>query len=612
MTAVGMRLRSAAKFGLLGGTAGWHWCSAALGRRRPTSPDRRRTSSPARPASSATSRFPSTARRRPRPAPSTPPPVCMTCASGRSRSRPRRARPGWPSSTPSPKPGPRTARVSAVPSTRRSLTAPGFVARAYDAADAWIVDGDTSKRWYRPDYTSVTPVPYAVGLPGHQRGPGEQTQRSAARRRHIQFDGSNPANSAGNAGHAQMYIGDGMIIQSGGSADSRVNVTAHVNYFSNEWYFRYLSTPTADPIFTKWNALGGVSGMTGPCHHGRAGLGAGRSYRQYQRAWIFYSGATGANGCTARSCGSTQQMASRMGRWACRPATGPTSAAGAIMNRFEGARSTTCRVREPSPCSADLQQVRRARWSCLLPRHPRSAEQAGPLPGSRMQAFAGGTIYYSNALGANAVVGAMDARYRSAGLLPRSGCRPVLPVPRPAEVWRRGSSTAVCTPRRAPASPRSTARSVAATKLWVRSRRRWVCRPPPSRPAPSRARDCKIPAGHHLLVCRLRCGGSHGSGEVALRWNRRSGLRARHAGGTGSQRGRRNRAGLWVRRHRRRCGRTGQREVRGGIWTAYNDLGGPHRRSAADVPPSGPARSRDRWCRTSRGVDVLLGRHRGP
>jgi hypothetical protein len=66
----------------------------------------------------------------------------------------------------------------------------------------------------------------------------------------IQFDGSNPANSAGNNGHAQIYLGmhkfNGrrsaapLVIQSSG----RLNIKTYSwgnGWFGNEWHFRYHS-----------------------------------------------------------------------------------------------------------------------------------------------------------------------------------------------------------------------------------------------------------------------------------------------------------------------------------------------------------------------------------
>lgn len=60
----------------------------------------------------------------------------------------------------------------------------------------------------------------------------------------IQFNGSNPANSAGNAGHAQIWLGNGLALHSGRGPNG-VSQVSVVNQsrgsFTNEWYFRYNS-----------------------------------------------------------------------------------------------------------------------------------------------------------------------------------------------------------------------------------------------------------------------------------------------------------------------------------------------------------------------------------
>lgn len=65
----------------------------------------------------------------------------------------------------------------------------------------------------------------------------------------IQFTGADPANSAGNGGHAMMYLGEGLAIQSGQAPDgsSKVSVVRHTNYFGNEWYFRYVQVAISIP-----------------------------------------------------------------------------------------------------------------------------------------------------------------------------------------------------------------------------------------------------------------------------------------------------------------------------------------------------------------------------
>lgn len=72
----------------------------------------------------------------------------------------------------------------------------------------------------------------------------------------IQFNGSNPANSAGNAGHAQIWLGDGLALHAGRGPNgiSQVSVVNQSRgSFTTEWYFRYnslatvQSTPAAPP-----------------------------------------------------------------------------------------------------------------------------------------------------------------------------------------------------------------------------------------------------------------------------------------------------------------------------------------------------------------------------
>ncbi len=61
----------------------------------------------------------------------------------------------------------------------------------------------------------------------------------------IMFDGSNPANSAGNNGHAQMYLGNGYVIHAGSAptaSPSQVSVKKFTGSgFSSAWVFRYRS-----------------------------------------------------------------------------------------------------------------------------------------------------------------------------------------------------------------------------------------------------------------------------------------------------------------------------------------------------------------------------------
>ena len=91
----------------------------------------------------------------------------------------------------------------------------------------------------------------------------------------IQFDGPDPSQSAGNAGHAQIYLGNGRIIQSGGGRPSNLNVSGFGNYsFSNTWYFHYNSLGGSPPPTNPPPSGGATSRVTPwkyPFYLGRAG-----------------------------------------------------------------------------------------------------------------------------------------------------------------------------------------------------------------------------------------------------------------------------------------------------------------------------------------------------
>lgn len=134
-----------------------------------------------------------------------------------------------------------------------------FVGRALNAGGGKI---------RRSDGTLVPVFPYfgwtgAYVLGGWNSGYRDTNMRRLASKSDlrpgdiiIQFNGTDPSKSAGNAGHAMMYLGEGMAIQSGGAPDgtSKVSVIPYVNYFTNAWYFRYVPigstgsvTPTPTP-----------------------------------------------------------------------------------------------------------------------------------------------------------------------------------------------------------------------------------------------------------------------------------------------------------------------------------------------------------------------------
>lgn len=291
-----------------------------------------------------------------------------------------------------------------------------FVARAYDAADAFIYKDGAVKRWYRPDYSfswtgAYMPTAY-TGSNLQRLGGGTTLQPGDVL---IQFDGSTPANSAGNAGHAQMYIGDGRVIQSGGShPDSLVNVAARGNYLSNEWLFRYGSTPTEEPIFTKWTALGGAAGLAGsPTAAQEAAAGDAR-LRRFERAWIFWSPRTAAQevhgGILLRYL-QTGRETGALGLPTSDERDGKVT--GSKVSTFQGGAvywSPATGVNEVFGEIGKGYATAGAEGSALG--LPTGREEAGPFVGSRQQRFAGGSIYFSPSTGAQPVVGVLDTQYR--------------------------------------------------------------------------------------------------------------------------------------------------------------------------------------------------------
>lgn len=319
-------------------------------------------------------------------------------------------------------------------SLRYSISPPifdcsSFIARAYDAANAPIYRNGQTLSWFRNDYTlswtgAYMPANYS-GSNVIRLGSKNELQPGDIL---IQFDGSTPANSAGNGGHAQMWLGDGLVIQSGGDhPQSLVNVSPHNNWFSNEWYFRYTSTPQISPIFHKWMALGASTGFAGSALDATTNIGNGYLMRRYQGAWIYWSQPTGANAVYGRALLKYASMGAHTS------VLGPpvtdqanSAVAGTQVNRFVGGAiySSVATTNEVFGGIWQRYAAMGAERSGLSV--PVGREEAGPVPGSVQQRFAAGTMYYSGPTGAQPVTGAIDARYRTAGVaanlgLPRQG-----------------------------------------------------------------------------------------------------------------------------------------------------------------------------------------------
>ncbi|MCB0916132.1 MAG: C40 family peptidase [Actinobacteria bacterium] len=74
----------------------------------------------------------------------------------------------------------------------------------------------------------------------------------------IQFFGTDPSKSAGNQGHAKIYLGSGRVIEAGGAAQVRADLgwMDTGSYFTNEWYFRYQSVGAEKPGYSTQLAPG--------------------------------------------------------------------------------------------------------------------------------------------------------------------------------------------------------------------------------------------------------------------------------------------------------------------------------------------------------------------
>jgi cell wall-associated NlpC family hydrolase len=179
-----------------------------------------------------------------------------------------------------------------------------LVGRAFRAAGARITRGSSSWNFY--PYFGWT----GAYVPGNYSGTNlVRVTKSTLRPGDIiiQFNGPNPSQSAGNAGHAQIYLGSGYIIQSSG----RLNVNNAGKWsFGNEWYFRYVPsgqevTPTPTPTPTPKPVVPITVPDSAPvfyASHAKVGVRNAGDVRSMQRALIAkkyatqalrWSGATG-------------------------------------------------------------------------------------------------------------------------------------------------------------------------------------------------------------------------------------------------------------------------------------------------------------------------------
>ena len=306
-------------------------------------------------------------------------------------------------------------------SNRYSISPPMFdcsslVSRAYDSANAYIRKGTATYNWGRTGglltYTGAyMPATYTGSnvtrvATFDDMEPGDVI---------IQFSGSNPANSAGNDGHAQMYIGNGMVIQSGGwHPDSDVNVDRYRNFFDNAWFFRYDAAKAQDPVARKLATFGPILGTQAA---ETEKLDGDVEITRYTRGLLVKSPLVGVR----EIHGAILMKYLEMGRDT--SALGlptsderPTAASGGRFQYFQNGAIYW------SPATGTVPV-----FDTMLDRYlaiggsgsnmglPLGSERDGAVNGTKVQDFAGGQMYYSPATGGQEVYGGILQVYKSLG-----------------------------------------------------------------------------------------------------------------------------------------------------------------------------------------------------
>lgn len=176
------------------------------------------------------------------------------------------------------------ARLGAPYSTGNRTTwgfdCSSFIARAYRAGGAKVAARNGTIHEFFP-YFGYTGAYVPASSPINAWGGGYQGTNLRRIQQHelrpgdliIQFNGDDPAKSAGQGGHAQIYLGGSHVIEAGGKGDnSGVDVGSFRprSYYNNEWYFRYDSIAggqkpgfsTALAAKTTWKFKAGQPGQT--------------------------------------------------------------------------------------------------------------------------------------------------------------------------------------------------------------------------------------------------------------------------------------------------------------------------------------------------------------
>ncbi|MDQ1250327.1 MAG: trimeric autotransporter adhesin [Actinomycetota bacterium] len=304
-------------------------------------------------------------------------------------------------------------------SNRYSISPPvfdcsSFIARAYDAADATIRKGTASYTWGRSGGLLTYTGAY---MPANYLGSNLTRVNSYAEMAPgdviIQFEGSNPANSAGNDGHAQLYLGNGRVIQSGGwHPESLVNVDRARNLFSNAWFFRYDAAKAQDPVARKLAKLGGVLGtQVSPAET----TANGATFTRYSQGLLVASphvGVREVRGPILQKYLDLGREESTLGL----PSSDQRTVGSTTVSYFQGGAIYWTPGTGSVPVYTDmLNRYRAIGGPASALRLAVAPEQDGSVPGTKVQNFQGGRMYWSTPTGGREVYGAILMRYAALG-----------------------------------------------------------------------------------------------------------------------------------------------------------------------------------------------------
>ena len=300
-----------------------------------------------------------------------------------------------------------------------------FVSRAYSAAGAKIIRNGVTYEWRNVFGYTGAYMPSAYESSNLERINAAPGDYSALRPGDIiiQFDGADPSRSAGNAGHAQTFLGvqNGvpLVIQ---STSPKANVVRHDNYFSNEWYFRWKPQPTPSPVQQLVTQLGGSGGWLGPQLENEVVTSSWRRQR-FTNGVVYWTPSTGAHVVVGAAAG-TDSIRARYDFFG-----GPASALGFPTSSLTGSRKLGAEMtyfangaiyKYEVNGAAVVREVSGPIWGQYWKLGAESSYLGLPtsgtesVAGGQRQQFEGGVLYRT-ASGVHSISGDWETQYRALG-----------------------------------------------------------------------------------------------------------------------------------------------------------------------------------------------------